>query len=163
MAGESANRRARVRRERQANVAGGRPHRTVVKLSDAEQTELSARAAAAGVSVPRYLVDTAMGRDDGEPGRAAAVGAILDLDEQVRRIGNNINQLTRYAHQHREVSEEIVPAFRAFVRMSLLLDETARWVMGKAPAVALDAEALDVVELPSGHDDPDSWATQIDG
>ncbi|WP_063016387.1 MobC family plasmid mobilization relaxosome protein [Nocardia nova] len=166
MAGESADRRSRAARERQANVAGGRPHRTVVKLSDDEQSQLAAKAAAAGMSVPRLLVSAALNREGGEPGRAAAAAAVLDLDEQVRRIGNNLNQLVRYAHQQRELPEEVVPALRAVVRVSLTLDELARWVMGKAPAVSaavLDGVDLDVELPPDDDGGASSWASQIDG
>lgn len=91
---------------------------------------------------------------------------MLDLDEQVRRIGNNLNQLVRYAHQQRELPEEVVSALRAVVRVSLTLDELARWVMGKAPAVSaavLEGVDLDVELPPDDDSDAGSWASQIDG
>ncbi|WP_280264650.1 MobC family plasmid mobilization relaxosome protein [Nocardia wallacei] len=157
MASESPNRRAQAARERQANVAGGRPHRTVVKLSDDEKARLTARAEAASLTVPRLLVETTL-EGGGDVGRAAAVRAVLELDEQVRRAGNNLNQLTRYAHQEKELPEEIALAVRAVTRASLSLDAVARWVMGKAPAVPLAEEDLAVPD----DDGPDEWAMMID-
>lgn len=161
MASESADRRARARRERQPNVAGGRPHRCVVKLSDAEQAELAARAEAASLTVPRLLVETTLG-EMVDVGRSSAVLALLELDEQIRRVGNNVNQLTRYAHQEQGLPEETAAALRAVVRACLAVDATARWVMGKAPAVS----AGTIAEAGLADDGPDggveSWATQID-
>ncbi|MBF6234825.1 plasmid mobilization protein [Nocardia farcinica] len=144
MAGESPNRRARARRERQANVAGGRPHRHIVKLSDAEHDDLMRRAAEAGVSVPRLLVESAMDSSRVEAGRAHAAMRLLELDDQIRRVGNNLNQLVRYAHQNREVPEHLVDALHAVTRACLSVDATARWVMGLAPAVT--AVSVDVEE-----------------
>ncbi|WP_405140421.1 plasmid mobilization protein [Nocardia sp. NBC_01388] len=162
MAGESPNRRSQVRRSRAANVAGGRPHRHVVKLSDAEDAALKARAEAANVSVPRLLVETTLGEAGAESGRAAAVGAVLELDDQVRRIGANLNQLTRYAHQEKDIPEHLESALRAVTRACLSLDATARWVMGKAPAVSgvsITEEdlAVDMPDLDGGE-----WAVALD-
>lgn len=157
VAGESENRRARARRERQANVPGGRPHRHSVKLSDAEQATLTARAEEAGMTVPRLLVETTLDGESAEAGRAAAVLAVLELDEQVRRIGNNLNQLTRYAHEERELPEGLEHALRSVARACLSLDATARWVMGMAPAVdpeVVDVSGIDVGELDGGNE----WA-----
>lgn len=162
MAFESADRRARARRERQSNVAGGRPHTVKVKLSDEEQATLQDRAEAAGMTVPRLLVETTLGGERAESGRAAAVLAVLELDDQVRRTGNNLNQLVRYAHQDRELAEGLGVALAAVTRACLSLDATARWVMGKAPAVPLD-EGPTVELPPEAEGDVDSWATQLDG
>lgn len=137
----------------------------MVKLSDAEQAELKARAEAASLTVPRLLVETTLG-EWVESGRSAAVLALLELDEQIRRVGNNVNQLTRYAHQEQGLPEEAAAALRAVTRACLAVDATARWVMGKAPAVSEEtiAAAGLAVELPDGGDgDVGSWASQIDG
>lgn len=163
MAGESSNRRASVRRERQANVPGGRPHRHIVKLSDAEHEDLTRRAAEAGVSVPRLLVESA--RDSGrvEAGRAHAAMRLLELDDQIRRIGANVNQQTRHMHQVRgELAPDLVAAhldaLHAVVRACLSVDATARWVMGKPPAVT---ETSVVVEADLAVSE--EWAAAVDG
>ncbi|WP_433527780.1 plasmid mobilization relaxosome protein MobC (plasmid) [Nocardia pseudovaccinii] len=162
MASESPDRRAQARRERQANVAGGRPHRCVVKLSDDEQAALKVLAEAAEMTVPRLLVETVLADSRADVGRSGAVLAVLELDDQVRRIGNNLNQLVRYAHQERELPEHIGAALQAVTRACLSLDATARWVMGKAPAVPLAEDAV-VAPPPDLDDDTDSWASMVDG
>lgn len=134
MAGESADRRSRARRARQANVAGGRSEATLVRMSPEEKTALAERAAQAGVSVPRLMVEAALSSSP-ETGRAHAAMALLELDTELRRIGANLNQLTRYAHQQREVPEHLVDALHAVTRACLSVDATARWVLGMAPAV----------------------------
>lgn len=147
MAGESPNRRAQVRRVRAANVPGGRPHRCVVKLSDEEHADLTARAAAADMTVPRLLVESTLDAPSAEAGRAQAVMALLELDDQIRRIGNNLNQLVRHAHQQQEIPERLEDALRAVTRACLSVDATARWVRGLAPAVSevsIAEEDLDV-------------------
>lgn len=163
MAGESPNRRAGVRRERQANVPGGRPHRHIVKLSDAEHEDLTRRAAEVGVSVPRLLVESA--RDSGkvEAGRAFAALQLLEFDDQIRRIGANVNQQTRHMHQ---VGGELAPdlvaahieALHAVVRACLSVDATARWVMGKGPAVTEKSVSVEQ-DLPVSEE----WAAAVDG
>lgn len=147
MAGESRDLRARAARSRAANVPGGRPHRLIVKLSEAERAALAGQAAeAGGISVQRLLVETALGKSASESGRAAAVRSLLELDTELRRIGNNLNQLTRYAHQDRELGEGIGAAVRAVARAALSVDATARWVLEQAPAVS-DDHAPDVSDL----------------
>ncbi|MGK8506334.1 plasmid mobilization protein [Nocardia asiatica] len=141
MAGESPDLRARTRRARQANVAGGRTRRCVVKLTDAEHEDLTAMASAVGMTVPRLLVETALERE-GVEGGAAAVAAVreallafADLDSELRRVGNNLNQLTRYSHQDKDLAEGLEFALGAVVRVCLQLDEAARAMVGKGPAV----------------------------
>lgn len=160
VAGESAKSRARVRRVRAANVAGGRPHRHVVKLSDAEQELLTARAEAVGVSVPRLLVETTLEAGRGEVGRAHAAAALLELDTLIRRLGNNVNQLTRYAHQERELPEGVAAALVAVTRASLSVDATARWVMGLAPAVG-ESSIPAAPEVPESGED-EEWLADLD-
>lgn len=163
MAGESPDRRAGVRRQRQANVPGGRPHKHIVKLSDAEHEDLTRRALEAGVSVPRLLVESA--RDSGkvEAGRAFAAMQLLEFDDQIRRIGANVNQQTRHLHQ---VGGELAPdlvaahieALHAVVRACLSVDATARWVMGKTPAVTEKSVSVEVDLAVS-----EEWAAAVDG
>jgi hypothetical protein len=163
MAGESPNRRAGVRRERQANVPGGRPHRHIVKLSDAEHEDLTRRAAEAGVSVPRLLVESAADSGKVEAGRAFAALQLLEFDDQIRRIGANVNQQTRHMHQVRgELAPDLVAAhieaLHAVVRACLSVDATARWVIGKGPAVTEKSVSVEQ-DLPVSEE----WAAAVDG
>lgn len=165
MAGESSDLRAQARRRRQANVAGGRPHKPRVPMKEDEYRRLTARADELGISVQRLLVDTAMAalpaEDSAEgssapvpvrvaaadPGRAYAALQLLDFDGQLRRIGNNLNQLTRWSHQHEELAEGLGIALSAVVQASLSVDATARWVMGLGPAVPLPDPGAEVVPV----------------
>ena len=88
------------------------------------------------MTVPRLLVETALESAQTEIGRAHAVLQLLDLENQIRRVGNNLNQLVRHAHQNEEIAEGTDMALRSVVRACLSLDEAARWVMGKAPAMS---------------------------
>ncbi|WP_411156660.1 plasmid mobilization protein [Nocardia cyriacigeorgica] len=124
-----------------------------VKLTDAEQRELKSRAEQAGVSVPRLLVESTLESGQVEAGRAHAALQLLELDNQIRRIGANVNQLTRYAHQNREIAEGTVDALHAVVRACLSVDATARWVMGETPAVTSVSVDVDA-DLPVR----DEWA-----
>ncbi|WP_405183719.1 MobC family plasmid mobilization relaxosome protein (plasmid) [Nocardia sp. NBC_01377] len=157
MAGESTNQRARTRRKRQANIADGRRHRHVVKLSDAEEEDLTRRAEEAGVSVARLLVESAQDSGRVEAGRAHAAMQLLELDTELRRIGSNLNQLVRYAHQQREIPEHLGDALHAVTRACLSVDATARWVMGLTPAVT--AKSVDpAVDLLVDEE----WAAAVD-
>jgi hypothetical protein len=158
MAGASANRRAGARRERQANVAGGREHSTLVRMSAEEKTALKQRAAEAGVSVPRLMVESALSASSPETGRAHAALQLMELEHQLRRVGNNLNQLVRHAHQNSEIAEGTDMALRSVVRACLSIDETARWVMGKAPAMS---EISVTPEVDLAVDE--AWAAAVDG
>lgn len=141
MAGESRSRRASAKRMRQSNVDGGRPHRIKVSLTDAEYAEFTDAATKAGMTLPRLLVESAKSEGRVEAGRAHAVMGLLEVDEQVRRERNNLNQLVRYTHQHKDAPafpEELVArlldALYASTRASIGLETAARWVMGLGPA-----------------------------
>jgi hypothetical protein len=121
---------------RQANVPGGRPHKHVVKLSEREHDELRQRADAAGVSIPRLLVESALSTDGTVSDRAHTALRLLELDDRIRRIGADLNQLTRAADQDSEIAAGTQAALRAVVRACLSVDATARWVMGMTAAVS---------------------------
>ncbi|MBH0780360.1 plasmid mobilization protein [Nocardia bovistercoris] len=170
MAGESPDLRARVRRARQANVAGGRTRRCVVKLTEDEHEDLTAMAAAVGMTVPRLLVESTFEREgvEGGPGAVAAVReallAFADLDTELRRVGNNLNQLTRYSHQERDFAEGVEVALGAVVRVCLHLDEVARAMVGKGPAVT-ELSMPDVdhpVQAAGDGDVGGGWADAVD-
>ncbi|XOZ88393.1 plasmid mobilization relaxosome protein MobC [Nocardia testacea] len=129
-----------------------------MKLSDAEEVLLAQRAEEAGVSVSRLLVESALGSGQVEAGRAHAAMQLLKLDHQIRRIGANLNQLVRHAHQNREIAEGTEYALHAVIRACLNVDATARWVMGKALAVSeisVDPEVDLAVD--------EEWAAAVDG
>lgn len=156
MAGGSDDQRARARRRQQANVPGGREHSTLVRMSADEKDALAERAEQAGVSVPRLMVESALA-ESSEPGRAHAVLGLLELDDQLRRIGNNLNQLTRWAHQEQDIPEHLGETLHAVVHACLSVDEVARWVMGKPAAVS--GISLSPSAVPS---EGQGWGGEVD-
>lgn len=86
-----------VDRKRQANVAGGRPVRRVVKLSVSESAALSLAAVEQGVSVPRLLKESALAQSSGETAtdRRRILTALNVMTGQLAKVGNNLNQIAR--------------------------------------------------------------------
>lgn len=88
-------------------------------MTDDELVYIEAAAAAAGLSVPSYLV-AAASPDQSRPGwsvaqREALVAEILGASRVLRRAGENLNRLTKIAHGQGQVPPE-VPAASAAVR-----------------------------------------------
>lgn len=85
------------RKPPQRGKAGGRTRGKMVWLTDAENSQLAARAAEAGLSAAGYLRASALG-DAGPRARRAptvekqALGAAI---AELNRVGNNINQIAR--------------------------------------------------------------------
>lgn len=122
-----------------------------MSLTDAEYAEFTDAAAKAGMTLPRLLVESAKSEGRVEPGRMHAVMGLLEVDEQVRRERNNLNQLVRYTHQHKDapsfpedLARQLWDALHASTRASLALESVARWVMGLSPATT--ATSIDVDE-----------------
>lgn len=120
------------RRERQANVVGGRPKRFTVKTSPEQTAALERLAGERGMTVPRLLVSTtlrpsamsALKRDD--------VTDLLDVVRYLGAISNNVNQLAKVANSTNELPEETAATMarvrEVAMRMQLALDrmESAR-------------------------------------
>lgn len=86
-----------AKRQRQANVEGGRSVRRVVRLSEFEDNALMLKASEQGVSVQRLLVESALTFETGETAteRREAVTSVLQVQRQLAAIGNNLNQIAR--------------------------------------------------------------------
>lgn len=86
-----------AKRQRQANVEGGRSVRRVVRLSEFEDNALMLKASEQGVSVQRLLVESALTFETGETAteRREAIASILQVQRQLAAIGNNLNQIAR--------------------------------------------------------------------
>lgn len=88
---------ARHRRRRRANVPGGRVYAHLVRVSEAEEAQLLARAAARQITVPRLLVEAAL--NDGSPladaTRRDALTALFSLQRVLAGAANNLNQIAR--------------------------------------------------------------------
>ena len=70
-----------------------------VKLTEDEQQQLRARAAALGVSVPRLMVESALGGATGmAPDRQREVAELFEVRRLLSTVANNVNQLARLAN-----------------------------------------------------------------
>ena len=95
-------------RRRRANTPGGRRYAHQVKVTDAEEAVLVRLAEAAGVSVPRLLVEAAVAGDTAGGGAGGAGGAgvtaterrdtiveLMTVSRVLAGVATNLNQLAR--------------------------------------------------------------------
>lgn len=88
--------RSRRRRRRQ-NVPGGRIYAHHVRVSESEEAQLLARAAARQITIPRLMVESAL--SDASPladlTRRDALSALFSLQRVLAGSANNLNQIAR--------------------------------------------------------------------
>lgn len=103
------SRKRALQRRRRANVAGGRHHRHVVRVTPEEEAVLAQLAAAHRVSVPRLLVESTLSRDAGETPteRRDALAEMYRAVRLLASITNNVNQMTRAANATGELAAEM--------------------------------------------------------
>ena len=97
---ESQNRGVFGRRRR-ANATPGekRSKRYPVTVTPTEAAELEAKAAAAGMTVPRLLHESAKSAHvETSTERKAAIAELFSVRREVAGIATNLNQLARYAN-----------------------------------------------------------------
>ena len=110
-------------------LGGGAPmaeRRTVeihARVSPAERAAWRAKAAAAGVPVSA-LLRQAMART--RTWTAAAAEVERERIRQVARIGNNLNQLARWANRHASAADAVT-VIANLVSFERSLREVARW------------------------------------
>lgn len=83
---------------RRRRKPGGRSKRIDVKVSIDEHEQLAAKAAEAEVSVPRFLVESALGGGVKPSQRRVMVTQFFAARRQVTGAVNNLNQLARWAN-----------------------------------------------------------------
>lgn len=131
---------------RQTRLPGGRKNKYTVRLSDEEALVVQARAAVAGVSVPRLLVEAAMAGDAQTASeRRALVAEFLGARRLLAKVGNNVNQLARVANATGGLPPELEATLHATVRMIARLDAATTLLSGqpndtKAPDEKAQAE-----------------------
>lgn len=81
---------------RRRRVPGGKAHQHLVRVTPEEEAELVARARAAGVSVSRLLVESALGARP--VNRTVVATELIGLRGQIRKIGGHSNQLAHAAN-----------------------------------------------------------------
>lgn len=113
-----ARRRDRNRR-RQANVPGGRPFEHKVRVSEAEEAVLVRLAAAAHLSVPRLLVESALASDG--PMRADQARDMLSelfaLQRLMGAMARNVNQVAAAANATGDVPAAAAAVFDGALRV----------------------------------------------
>lgn len=83
-------------RRRQANQVGGRPLVVKVRVSEVDAATLARLAEAAGVSVPRLMVEAALAGGGGTASeRREVITELFKLVRLLGAVGNNVNQLAR--------------------------------------------------------------------
>lgn len=96
-------------RKRQPNVAGGRPVTRKLTLTPVQDGQLTVAAERAGRSVPAFLVEAGLqaGGFQTETERRESIFALFQLREQLARIGNNLNQMSRLLNTEGEVDADL--------------------------------------------------------
>lgn len=119
-------------RRRRANAAAGekRSKRYPVTVTEAEAAELEAKAAAAGMTVPRLLHESAKSTHvETSTERKAAIAELFSVRREVAGIATNLNQLARYANTEGTFpaeAEAVTAEFRAlFPRVTAAVDRLA--------------------------------------
>ena len=145
------------RQRRQRRQGGGRHNRVQVRLSDEEKVQLTARAAAVGLSLPAWLVAAGMAdrgsRASSEGGgRSLAAGSMSALERRawaaefvaVRRlargVATNVNQLAAGYNTDGQVGTELHAVLDAARRVMDRMDDLGARLAGDEPDPALDAE-----------------------
>lgn len=102
-------------RRRRANVQGGRARPHKVAVSEQEAVELKRRAAAAGVTVPRLMVEAALSSTPVETitERRAAITELLKMQRLVSSIARNVNQIAKKANGTGQVPAEAAATIEA--------------------------------------------------
>ncbi|MGQ0846547.1 MAG: plasmid mobilization relaxosome protein MobC [Sporichthyaceae bacterium] len=96
-------------------------------MTAAEQERLAALAAAADVSVPRLLVESALaGGPESAAARAATSAELVALGRALGRVGVNVNQIAKASHATGEVPETTADTLAAIrevtARLTVVLD-----------------------------------------
>lgn len=123
MSGEIAP-RSTTKRRRRANVPGGRTHKHEVWVSGDEEGALLSRANAAGMTVPRYLMERGLSDEGGETitERRERLGELLRLRRLLAADSNNLNQLTRVVNSGQPVSTVSEKIAHTLIAVDAILD-----------------------------------------
>lgn len=115
------NERRMFGRRRRANVPQDRKRdrRYEVSVNQDEDVQLQARAIAAGVTVPRFLFESAMSAHvETDTDRKAAIAELFKLRRDMAGVATNVNQLAKWANEERAFpadAEAVVIEYRAVV------------------------------------------------
>jgi hypothetical protein len=94
-----------------------------VRVTNAEQAAIQARAEQAGVSAPRLLVELATLGPVGATERNTMRTAVLYARRQIAGVANNLNQLAHWANARQQLPPGFDKALADVERMERAVDE----------------------------------------
>lgn len=102
-------------RRRRANVPGGRQHRHEVGVTPEEEALLLQRALSRGVTIPRFLVETALATDTGQTAtdRHDALVELFRIRRYLAAVSNNVNQIARATNAGSPAGAELAHTLKA--------------------------------------------------
>ena len=93
---EPATPKKQLTRRRRANAPGGRQHQHMVRVSEAEETQLALLAGEQEVTIPRLLVESALAGVGETPSqRRLAMTELFAIRRQLAGVTTNVNQIAR--------------------------------------------------------------------
>ncbi len=118
---------------RRRRVPGGRPHQVNSVFTSEEFAVVCARAAGLRMTVPHYLAHVALagGRDNARvvEQHQLVLHQLVMMTAQVRRVGQNVNQVLRLLQGTGEVARQAGSTLAATERTMLALEaQAAQWV-----------------------------------
>lgn len=116
--------KAKARPSRLRREPGGRTNVVFVRLSEREATFIKARAQAAGVSVPRFLVESAMGGNQTISERHALYRTLLAARRTLAGLANNVNQMAKVANTTGRVPAELGEMNKTLATAAAALEES---------------------------------------
>ncbi|WP_285040038.1 MobC family plasmid mobilization relaxosome protein [Plantibacter sp. lyk4-40-MEA-4] len=124
MSDESTTKRERGT-GRRTRVKGGRPGRHNVRTSAEEEGALQRLSLAAGMSVPRYLVESGLAMESGETitDRRSTITKLYELHRLLAAISNNVNQIAKATNATRELHPETSATLAAVRKTAMRIDE----------------------------------------
>jgi len=119
-------------RQRRANSATPRDAgRYVVKTNTEEDAKLRSRAAVAGVTVPRFLVEAGMNANvQTSTEQKQVIAELFSLSRTMGTVANNVNQLARYANTEGRFPDEAEAVVADYRALSGRIDDTIRKLAG---------------------------------
>lgn len=129
-------------RFRQSNVAGGRPIRREVKLTESEDNALYFAAMEAGMTPARFLKEAALSRQRGitVKERHEVILEVFRIQRSLAAVGNNINQLAKRANAEDQVTSEAAGELTSSLRyLRSVLGEISQTL----PRLAVSPEEAD--------------------
>ena len=113
-----------VRQNRLRRVPGGRTRQVIVRITADEHAALQRRAADAGVSVQRYLVEAGLSGACGDgAARRRAERELIATRGVLRAAGNNLNQLAKWANANHALPSQLEPILAKVVTATLAVSE----------------------------------------